>query len=439
MNMRNSRLICLAAMALSACTIEEGDVDWDGSLVDDASTRGDSAESDSGDEDGGVPVKDAGQDAGKDAGKDASTTDAAMPDASVEDAGQPLNPSDVAAALARGRCGALEACLGKSLLSASFDGNDCVDFTTRQQADRHLHWLPASIAADRVTFRPAALAQCEKDLVSLGCDVVSKRMPASCEQAVEGQADVDADCTIDQDCKGNAFCDKGALETCPGHCAAPQTSGLPCGASLECADGLVCRDGNCKVPLVEGDTCSRRKGSDCPPGLVCQGIDGMLTCRSIESLYAAKQGESCDLYGRLCEIGLVCQSQNSGNTSGTCAPLAAMNATCRPSEPGQCPSTQYCKDARANVSTRAPAGKDGVCADLPTDAEACIGISTQSGQPPCPIGSVCCVPGSVCVAGSAAPMCHAMKMAGGACSTNAECYGGLCQANVCAITTIECQ
>jgi hypothetical protein len=25
------------------------------------------------------------------------------------------------------------------------------------------------------------------------------------------------------------------------------------------------------------------------------------------------------------------------------------------------------------------------------------------------------------------------------CSTNAECYGGLCQANVCAITTIECK
>jgi hypothetical protein len=445
MTMRNSSWTLLTAtilsactLALSACTIEEGNFDWDGSLFDDAGNKRDASDSDSGDDDdAGVMVKDAG----KDAGKDASTMlDATMPaDTGAADAGRPLTTSDVAAVLARGRCGALEACLGKSLLLASYDGNDCVDFTTRQQADRHLHWLADSVTAGRVTFRPDELAQCEKDLVKLGCDVASKRLPASCEQAVQGNRNLDADCSIDQDCKDNAYCFKGTLETCPGTCSALQTSGLPCAASQECADGLVCRGGSCNDPLAEGDTCSRRKGNDCPPGLVCQGKDGMLTCQSLETLYVGKAGDACDLYGKLCENGLVCQSQTSANTMGKCAPLADKNGTCRLAEPAQCPNTQYCKDSNANTTARATPGKDGVCADLPTEAHACIGISTQSGQPPCPVGSVCCAPGTVCVDEASTPMCHALKMAGSACSTNAECYGGLCQGDVCAITTIECK
>jgi len=440
--MRNFRWILsalLAAAAASACTIEEGNFDdFDSSFFQDDSgikKRDAAAESDSGDdEDGGVPAKDAG----KDASQDASMMDASMPpDTGVVDPNPMLMPSDVATVLAKGRCGALEACLGKSLLLASYDGNDCVDFTSRQQADRHLHWLASSVMAGRVTFRPAELAQCQTDLVKLGCDVFSKRLPASCEQAVQGNAAVDADCSIDQDCKGNAFCDKGTLETCPGRCADLQSSGLPCGASQECADGLVCRGGSCKTPLAEGDTCSRRKGTDCPPGLVCQGSD-TLTCQSLQTLYSGKLGDSCDLYGKLCESGLVCQSQTTANTSGKCVAPAEKGGTCRVAEPSQCPNAQYCKDANANSSARATPGKDGVCADLPADMHACIGVSAQAGQAPCPIGSVCCAPGSVCVDAST-PMCHALKMAGNPCSTNAECYGGLCQGDVCAITTIECK
>ena len=437
--MRNFRFLLLAALTLTACEIKEGDVDWDGSLFDDASLFRDS-EAD--DDDGGTPPpKDAGKaDAGKDAGKDASSGDSAV-DSSLppEDAGQALTPADVASVLAKGRCGALEACMGKELLLATFNGNDCVDFTTKQQADRDLHWLAGSVSRNSVTFRPEQLETCRKDLVKLGCDVTNRRLPESCERAVEGKSDIDDNCSIDQDCKGNAYCDKGSLETCPGQCAELQTSGLPCSSSLECNDGLVCRGGSCKVPLAEGDACTQRKGSECPPGLVCQGKSGMLTCQSIETLYAAKEGEACDLYGKLCQSGLVCQSQSASNTMGICAKPAAMNGTCRPAEPGQCPITQYCKDSRSNVTARAEPGKDGVCADLPRDGSTCIGTSTQAGEPLCPVGSLCCAPGAVCVGPMSAPVCHAMKMAGGACTTNAECYGGLCQADVCAITTIECK
>jgi hypothetical protein len=454
MTMRKFLGICWALLAVSACTIREGDFNWDsGSLFDDASTRRDGATVVPSDADGGVIPKDAsaadaGKDAGAtDAGKDASAADAgkdasvgdASADAAAEDAGRPLTLGDVASVFATGRCGALEACMGKELLLASYGGNDCVDFTTRQQQDRHLHWLAGSVSANRVTFRPEELLQCQKDLVKLGCDVASHRLPASCELAVEGKASVDDNCTIDQDCKGDAYCDKGMLETCPGTCAAPQPSGLPCTVSAQCADGLVCRSGNCKAQLAEGEACTARKGTECPPGLLCQGKDGMLTCQSIASVYAGKEGEACDLYGKLCQTGLVCQSQSASSTMGTCAKPVAVNGTCRVSEPGQCPITQYCKDARSNVTTRAPAGKDGVCVDLPADGAACIGTSSQSGQPLCPVGSLCCAPGTVCVGTPSAAMCHSVKMAGGACTSNAECYSARCAADSCEVSTIECK
>jgi hypothetical protein len=410
-------LIAVASLsAWSACEIEEGN--FDGSFFEDSSTPHDEDSGKGDEDDAGKPPKDAGSDAGMDAGKDAGSD--AGKDADVPPP-PPLTPSDVASVLAKGQCAALEACLGERLLLDQLQGNDCVDFMTRQKADQQLHWLSDSVDAKHVTFRPEKLEQCQKDLAALKCDIRNRRLPASCLEAVEGTVAVDGDCWIDQDCKGNAWCDKGMLESCPGTCAAPQTEGLPCNNSDQCADGLVCRSGNCSTPLSEGDECNST-ALRCGPGLICR----MAMCQSIETVYVGDLDAACDALGKLCKPGLVCQSNDPSKTTGVCKQPAAKGGVCRPSQPGQCPIEQYCKNKSSSVSTPASPGTDGVCADRPGDGEACI-----SGED--------CAPGTVCVGSPAT--CRSLKTAGGVCSSdsNAECYAGSCEGGTCTVTTIRCK
>jgi hypothetical protein len=408
-------MLLLASLALSACTIEEGS--FDGSFFDeDGAIDEDDGGRPNDDEDSGSDAKDAGKpDSGTDSGKDAGS-----------DSGQPAQPtaSDVPGFIARGRCGALEACIGKQLLAATFEGNDCVEYTTRQLADRDLHWLQKSIDAKRVTFRPEKLAQCERDIRELDCSVTTRPLPFSCEDAIEGQFTKNQDCWIDQDCNGAGFCDKGQLETCPGTCVEPQIAGMLCTASAQCASGLVCRDGMCDQPLTEGDSCtSRLTGSECPPGLICQGATTQtLTCQSVQTLYSARLDQECDAVGKLCEFGLVCQSQSSENTIGKCVAAAAKGGTCRRAQPSQCPADQFCK--AMSGSGRVAPGVDGVCSDLPSSGQSC--------------GVDGCVPGLRCLGETGETTCRPIKSAGGSCELNGECYGGLCTEDICSITTIEC-
>ncbi|HKU43251.1 MAG TPA: Dickkopf N-terminal cysteine-rich domain-containing protein [Polyangiales bacterium] len=400
----------LLALVSSACEIEEGN--FDGSFFEDGSI-GEDEDAGADEDDAGKPTRDSGTPTKMDAAvdKDAGPT-------------SDLKPSDVPAVLARGRCKALESCMGKSLLRDAYEGNDCVTFVTRQLQDRHLHWLDRSIAAGHVTFRPDRLDDCEKDLAALGCDVASRPLPDSCEAAVEGKADVNQDCWIDQDCKGTGYCDKGDPESCPGKCKALQAKGSSCSASAQCASGLVCNSGMCGEPLSEGDSCATRMGSGaCPPGLVCQGKSGSLVCQSVKTLYVGKLNESCDALGKLCESGLVCESASSGDTSGVCKPLADKGGQCRRAEPNQCPPDQYCKSADFGSMERVEPGVSGVCWDRPRDQESCA------------TAGVGCVPGARCIN----DLCRSLKSAGQTCGQNAECYGGSCESFICVITTIECK
>lgn len=410
--------IVLGLFASTGCEVSVGDGGFDGDIFDDSGTRA---------RDGATNEDDAGSTDGNDSGSpidSGSSTDAATP----MDAGptEPmLKPSDVPAILAAGVCGALKACTGEQLLRASLEGNDCVEYTTRQLADRHLHWLSDSVTAGRAIFRSEQLMSCQRDLIALGCDVTKRRLPPSCEQAVEGKRALDETCSIDQDCKGNAYCAKGMQETCPGYCAELQSAGLPCEMSYQCAEGLICRGRVCQDPPSEGDACTARLGNECLPGLVCQGATSTtLTCRSIESVYTGREGESCDGVGKLCEFGLVCASQTSSNTTGFCAARAGAGAVCRAAVPSQCPDTQYCKDKRANVSMRAAPGVDGVCSPRPAEGEGCDEVD--------------CRPGARCVDDPA--VCRALKTAGGACVSDAQCYGGDCSPDVgvCLVTTPMC-
>jgi hypothetical protein len=429
-------LCLLFALALGACEFHAGNANWDASwpFDDDDAGSNDTPARDAGHGDGkpdARTVDDNANDAGPqavdaavsghdDAAKpDATVPDAAVPDASTQEPGDStLTPDDVAAVMARGTCGALERCLGKPLLLDSLAGKDCVAYRTHVYADRDFHWLAKSVALGRLTFQPQLLAQCEKDLIARGCDVQSRRLPSSCEDALASKADLDEACAIDQECAGTAFCDKGMLETCPGSCVSLQTAGLPCSASAQCADGLVCRSRVCATPLADGAACTTRLGyGECAPGFACQGATGKLTCQSNESIYVGKLAQSCDGFGKLCSSGLVCTSTSASNTQGVCAAPVAAGESCKPSAPGQCPVEQYCKDARANVSTRAPAGTAGRCSDLPDAGKAC---DVKIG----------CKPGVIC--SGTDTICHALQPDGEACAENVECYGGSCQSGQCA-------
>jgi hypothetical protein len=411
---------CLFAALFVVVGCEVGDGDFDASFdFDSGRDASRSAEDDAG-------ADDAGQDRPTDR-RDASM---GTPDASTSDAGmsEPAKPEELAQRLAKGSCAALTACLGPRLLMDSLSGQDCVSYRTHLYEDRDLHWLAKSITAGHVTFRPELLAKCESDLTALGCEVQTRRLPQSCVDAADGDTEADDTCAIDQECKGQAFCDKGSLETCPGTCATLQTAGLPCRATAQCVDGLICRAGVCAEPLVEGDDCTvpvtASMGTgfrECPPGLVCIGPSNDLRCRSIQTVYAAKLGQTCNATGTLCELGLVCQSQSSTSTSGICAATSAKGAKCRPAIPSQCPTGQYCKDARSGVTTRAPAGTDGICADLPNDGKSCE-------------AAVGCQPGAVCLDDT---MCHGLKTIAQQCGENRECYGGSCLAETCT-TPLDC-
>jgi len=416
--LRTAAPLLVIVIAATACTIEEGD--FDASFDFDANVHRDSG--DDTDDGGASDADDAGSASDAATSKpDASTGPNGGPDAAMEPS--TLTPADVAKVIARGRCKALETCMGPQLLVDAYEGNDCTDFVTKQLADRHLHWLAESVEKGRVTFRPEALADCERDIAALSCDVANRPLPPSCERAVEGRAAVDGSCTIDQDCAGDAFCDKGMQETCPGQCAALQPSGLPCRSSSQCASGLVCDGGQCGTPLVEGDDCSERMNTaSCPPGLVCQGRGSSLACRSVQTLYVGKLNEPCDALDKLCEYGLVCRSTSSTTSAGLCVPRVKTNEKCRAAEPNQCPADQYCKDADTNSTDRVPPGSDGICSARP-----------QIGQP-CP--QTRCASGSRCL--GEPPVCQALKQAGGQCSSSAECYGGLCEQDVCLVTTLHC-
>jgi hypothetical protein len=422
MQLRRCFPIFSAVFVLCACKISAGNGKFDGSFFDDDAST--SRSKDGGHKDAGAH-KDAGR-ARTDAGSRSDDDGGAggpskAADAGGGDAGHALTADAVPGLFAEAVCGALNDCLGPVLLLDYLKGTPCVSLITQQQSDRDLHWLGESVAAGRVLLRQARFDDCLADLKAFGCAVQSRRLPQSCEDAIEGQVPLHQSCSIDYDCASDAYCDKGLqTETCPGSCVSTQSEGLPCKASNECADHLICRAGSCAALLKEADPCETSNGQPtCPPGLVCQGASGSRKCQSL-GVYAGKLDESCDALGTLCEVGLVCESLTSSDTSGVCKKPVDKDADCRRAVPNECPTTQYCKSAQSGTMERALPGEVGICADLPPDGGSCSVVS--------------CAPGTVCVN----EVCRAMKAAGGICESSTECFSGDCEGGIC-VTALDCQ
>jgi len=375
--------LALVAGWIAGCTV--GDPDDDGFDFGDGSA--DAARPDAG-----------GKDAGPGPGDEDGGSEPPPPDAGGATG---VKLADLPRLLAGATCDALEDCIGNAeLLADTLGGRDCNELNENLLLASPLRYLSASVDGALVLYRPAEVESCLEDLRGLSCDVRASRWPASCELMLLGTVALGEACAINQDCSGDAFCDLGALETCPGTCAPLQSEGMPCNQNDDdqCEDGLVCFRGECEPLGVVADDCGETLPR-CEPGLVCAAGE----CTSVPVIYFRKLDEACEVGVELCEPGLVCES--TMDTMGVCKKPVAKDAACKRADPNQCPLDQYC-DAAPGVA--------GSCRNRPVEGETCLVMRAQE-----------CADGHVCIGTT----CRALLQVGVSCDVDAQCYSGVCGAD----------
>jgi hypothetical protein len=327
--------------------------------------------------------------------------------------------------LASATCSALRECVGGAdLLADLLGGRDCAEVTAADLRNGELAGLPAASEAERILFDADELASCAADIAALGCDVRSRRLPASCELTLLGTVELAGECAIDQECAGDAFCALG--DSCPGQCTAQLAEDAQCadGDDDQCTDGLVCAAAtDTCAPLGENaDDCGAGL-PPCAPGLVCFDGGAGAACTTVAALYFRQLNETC-LPGdgtcaagvsacgdvELCEPGLVCESAESG---GVCKPPTGVRGgECKRAVPNQCRLEQVCDAA-------AP-GQVGQCVDRPGSGEPCIARSPR------------CAPDHVCVEDT----CLELLDNGEGCRFHEECRSRVCGGGVCESSAI---
>lgn len=368
---------------------------------------GDTSAFDSGfftDDDSGISDgKDAGPISGHDSGLDGGTL--GRPDGG--DAGADSGKSrdhDWPGNRAQATCDALLDCIGNAeLLADTLGGRDCERLYESKLLNGDTLYVYESLVAGRISYGgPDVGVTCLADIRKQGCAVITSRLPASCELALNGTVALGKDCTINDDCAGDAYCAKGALPTCPGVCAPLRTEDMTCTSNddEQCDDGLICSGGTCKSLGVLNQACGTGLPK-CNPGLVCFDPGTGAVCSSLATLYFKKLGQACDVQSALCEPGLVCESVSG--TSGKCAMTVGKGSSCKRAQPNQCPIDQYCNAAGA--------GTTGKCVDRPGDGVSCLTGRSQQ-----------CADGALCINGT----CRKLSQPGEACVDDAQCYSGTC-------------
>jgi hypothetical protein len=390
-------LLCSITLGATAC--KEGNVDFDANFDDeDAAVTHGGKDASVNDDDGGADTGATDQDAST------AATDAGSMTSTV---------SQVATTLATATCDGMMMCRNAALLTDALGDNDCVTSFARRSEDDQLHFLQASIDAKRVAFDASALSTCSKDLADFGCDVRTRRLPASCEKALAGKVALGGSCDLDLDCADDAFCDKGtSSDNCPGKCKSTLGESSVCQRSSQCADGLQCTGKTCKKLGGEGDSCAQGT-APCGLAFVCRTETAGAVCRSLASVYSGAKGDSCGPSTTYCAQGLVCASMSK--TVGQCQDPVAAGAACRRAVPSQCPTDQYCSAVNP--------GDTGTCMDLPASGSACLTNHNQV-----------CASGLICVS----DVCQAMGRPGDACDDATQCYSGACVTSIC-VTPVQCK
>lgn len=267
-----------------------------------------------------------------------------------------------------------------------------------------------------------------------------------------------ARCTTDLECRF------GVDRCVNGVCVEKGGSGEPCSdlkASGDCKPGFTCRaqpggQATCTRSAALGEACSLdgvaavrcgtctfcdSQSHTCKAvtdsSLECDAATGCpkhYACISGKCAFKARAGEPCSLTpgapafnrGNCLYADNYCRTAG-GATAGTCAPLPGRGEPCIAS---QCAKPFLCDGATCVDAPRA--GQpclNNQCADGATCAFAtrtCVALP-QAGAP-CSIGQ--CAPGNICISGT----CRDALATGAACTNNAECATGHCDAvaHVCA-------
>jgi hypothetical protein len=330
--------------------------------------------------------------------------------------GEPTRATDsaaIAASLADAICDALRGCVGPAKLAALTAREDCVARFGASLAQDDFGSLAASVEAGSVVIDETQLASCYDDTRELGCEIVAKRLPASCQVALAGQRAAGESCTLNSDCSADLFCPIGAQ--CPRACESTRAAGDACLRDDECRSGLICNAQLCSEPARVGEECAGSSGAVCALGLSCVGstdtAPGM--CQTNASVQVGALGAVCSPGGALCREGLSC-AFDSGSTF-KCVAAAAEGASCKLALPSQCPSDTYC--SATDVTTM------GKCLDLPVEGEACV------------LGDDC-APGHLCVTQSSASTCRRLGNLGDACLADPLCRSGACVDGTCAVRPV---
>lgn len=332
---------------------------------------------------------------------------------------------DVPAAYAGVICDGFETCGGEIIDLFLGSGFDCRAEFTSGAEDTALEQWRTAIAAGTVTYDGAAMTDCIEAVRALGCDLFANRLPAVCEDALEGTVPLGSACNIDAECAGPAYCTSIEEAMCPGTCAARVGSGMPCSRSEGCESGLTCESGSCQAPVAEGGACEGDTMRACEFGLACIGSDGATpgTCRDPATLFTAADGATCNpMGGPLCTGDLSCtvETLGAGGVTFQCSPPVTSGAACRPGIPDPCPDDEYCADIDPMMGDI-----DGTCTALPTAGTACAAV----------LFGARCATGLRCDDSGAMDLCVTVSRLGGSCASNTGCHSGLCEAGVCVTPT----
>jgi hypothetical protein len=338
--------------------------------------------------------------------------------------GEPVASGDFLPAVAAVMCDALDACAAP-FLSAFLGGNlDCDSDLTRQIEDETGD-LEALIADGRVRYDAASAGDCLDALQRAECNLFREDPMVTCEAALDGTAQLGADCDVDVECQGDAYCKEEVQ--CPGTCTAYAKAGESC-LDAECKDGSSCgSEGRCIADLGKGQDCGDDLDAECEFGTLCAGEDAQAgtlgKCTGFDEVFAGDEGDPCDLSaGALCNEGLVCAVLAVDMVNGLtmeCARPAASGAPCKVAIPAQCPPGEWCE-----LPAETPDAFEGTCRALPQADEPC-------GSDPTLIYS--CAAGLTCVQDAADEQgtCKAVQRLGGSCSSDEQCYSDSCVDGKC--------
>ena len=373
----------------------------------------------------------------RDGGEPSPAEDAAMPTAdaaaqtdSTTDVDAMLPPAtpiafeQAASSLATAVCEFSARCDLLELLELVVN-EPCDDFISAQFREGTVGAVQSGLDAGRIVYNAEAMGRCTTQLEVSDCGVDLTELFSVCDAAFEGQQSAGDACEHTTECQGNQAC--LIAGGCPGRCGPFPSVGESCTEEIGCDAEAVCFRGECARTLTRGASCNEG-GIPCDDGLFCK-VNPIFMTGACEPLNTTPVGlgATCDLNGGpYCDTGLACVAQPPAVVipglpaipEFKCLAKVGEGEVCFAGAPDQCTNGFYCSGFNLDIEDLNNLDIEGTCLALPGEGEPCASSL---------VGDIC-NRGFVCN-GS---LCSTRQNNGGACTVDAECYGGSCYEGACA-------